>query len=337
MDPISHTLVGAALGEAGLKHRTALGMTTLILAANLPDLDVLAYAFGNVAALEFRRGWTHGVLAMAALPVALTLLLLAWDRRVRGRGGRHPARSTAAPRNEAQRSADARPTGREAGRAVVPRHILLLAIVGVLTHPALDFLNVYGIRFLMPFSERWFYGDALFIIDPWLWLLLGGGVALARRRGQAPARIALVLAACYTAAMLASGQAARGIVARQATAMELPTPERVMLAPLPLTPLKRYVVLDVGDRYEIGSFGWLPEPRFSLSGRGVEKGSTTPAAVRAARTREGRGFLRWARFPHFVVRPGGPGPEVRIRDARYPGPAGDWAGLTVRVPTGHRR
>ena len=44
----------------------------------------------------------------------------------------------------------------------------------MLTHPALDWLNNYGMRWLMPFDGRWFYGDALFIIDPWVWLVLGG-------------------------------------------------------------------------------------------------------------------------------------------------------------------
>ena len=49
----------------------------------------------------------------------------------------------------------------------------------MLTHPALDWLNTYGIRLLMPFDGRWFYGDVLFIVDPWVWLLLGTAVLLA--------------------------------------------------------------------------------------------------------------------------------------------------------------
>ena len=39
-----------------------------------------------------------------------------------------------------------------------------LAFIACLTHPALDWLNVYGIRLLEPFSSRWFYGDVLFIV-----------------------------------------------------------------------------------------------------------------------------------------------------------------------------
>jgi nucleoside-diphosphate-sugar epimerase len=48
MDPVCHTLAGAAIGEAGLKQRTSLGMATLIVAANLPDVDVLVYATGHL-------------------------------------------------------------------------------------------------------------------------------------------------------------------------------------------------------------------------------------------------------------------------------------------------
>jgi len=40
MDNVCHTLVGAALGEAGLKRRTRFGSVTLMLSSNLPDVDV---------------------------------------------------------------------------------------------------------------------------------------------------------------------------------------------------------------------------------------------------------------------------------------------------------
>ena len=67
MDNLCHTLAGAALGEAGLKHKTALGVATLIIASNLPDIDVAVFATDTLA-MSFRRGWTHGVLSMAVLP-----------------------------------------------------------------------------------------------------------------------------------------------------------------------------------------------------------------------------------------------------------------------------
>ena len=40
-------------------------------------------------------------------------------------------------------------------------------------------------RFLMPFDGRWFYGDALFIMDPLVWLLTGAAVVIAHSRSAA--------------------------------------------------------------------------------------------------------------------------------------------------------
>ena len=60
--------------------------------------------------------------------------------------------------------------------------LYLLGLIGCLTHPALDWLNVYGIRLLEPISSQWFYGDTLFIIDVWLWGLLIGAVWWGARR-----------------------------------------------------------------------------------------------------------------------------------------------------------
>ena len=86
MDNICHTLVGLALGEAGLKRKAPLGNATLLIGANLPDVDALTYVFGSpVAALGFRRGWTHGVLAMAVWPFVLAGLML-WLEGLRTRG-----------------------------------------------------------------------------------------------------------------------------------------------------------------------------------------------------------------------------------------------------------
>ena len=71
MDNLAHTLAGAALAKAGLDRRTPLATPTLLIAANLPDVDVLSYLRDPLFALTFRRGWTHGILAMAVLPVML--------------------------------------------------------------------------------------------------------------------------------------------------------------------------------------------------------------------------------------------------------------------------
>ena len=79
MDNLCHSLVGMALSRAGLNKRTALATSTLVIANNLPDIDVGVFAT-NTLAMSFRRGWTHGVLAQLTLPIALTGAMLLYDR-----------------------------------------------------------------------------------------------------------------------------------------------------------------------------------------------------------------------------------------------------------------
>jgi len=161
MEPLAHTLAGACLAETGLRRVTPLAGATLVLSATIADIDGACYLHSADLAFGLRRGVTHGVAAWFVLPVLVTALMLAWDRFVRRR-----LSPTATP--------------------VRPAPLFWLALAGVLTHPALDWVNSYGIRLLMPFSNRWFYGDTLFIVDPWLWLLLGAAVIpawTARRRG----------------------------------------------------------------------------------------------------------------------------------------------------------
>ena len=116
MDNICHTLVGAALGEAGLKHRTRFGNVTLMIASNLPDIDVLVFASGS-SPVAFRRGWTHGVIAQLLLPVALTgvMMLVA---RVKKR------QSPAALRNDQTRAALRDDQSRSESRGSSPCHSL---------------------------------------------------------------------------------------------------------------------------------------------------------------------------------------------------------------------
>ena len=54
MDNLCHTLIGAALGEAGLKRTTRFGNATLMIASNLPDVDVLVFATATPS-VAFRK------------------------------------------------------------------------------------------------------------------------------------------------------------------------------------------------------------------------------------------------------------------------------------------
>jgi inner membrane protein len=310
MDNLCHTLVGAALAEAGLKRRTRLGAATLMIGANFPDIDIVAVPFG--ASLSFRRGWTHGVLALVVLPFVLTAIMLWWDRR--------RARRTHTPASNSDRAR--------------PRALLLLSTLSILTHPALDFLNSYGVRWLMPFSSRWFYGDSLFIVDPWLLVILLGGIVIARRTamGVRVARAALGVAIAYVTAMVGISAVTRARVlavlgAPFASAREL------MVAPVPIDPFRRQVIYDRGDRYDVATVDVFGTPFTRGVDRHVAKGMGDVAVVESRRHADVQTFLSWARFPYFEVARDASGVTVRAADARYAMPGDDgWASVTIRLP-----
>ncbi|RPH55569.1 metal-dependent hydrolase [bacterium] len=309
MDNLCHSLVGAALAEAGLKQRTALATATLVIGANLPDVDVLAYAWGPETALGFRRGWTHGVLALSFWPFLLTGILLAWDRLVRRR--RRPGAEPASP-----------------------RELLILSTIAILTHPFLDWLNTYGMRWLMPFRDVWSYGDTLFIIDVWIWLALGiGWLWSRRRRSERPARVALAAVCVYILLMGGSQLAARQ-TARESLGRTGAAPERLMAGPLPLTPFRRQIVADAGDTLALGTVDWLRRPAFAPGNPAVlPENAGHPAIAAAAATPQGAIFLHWARFPFFLVEERPERWIVRMTDARYTlNPGTGFGALTVEVP-----
>ncbi len=290
MDNLCHTLVGAAVGEAGVKRRTRFATATLMIASNLPDVDVLVFAT-DIQAVAFRRGWTHGVLAQAVLPLALTGVMLALARLRRPRPGEPP---------------------------VDARWLLALSYLGVGLHVFLDYLNNYGIRLLAPFDWRWFYGDAVFIIDPWLWLALGTGVLLARRRESPfPARGALVCAGCYIAAMLLSAAAARQVVATLWQAERGTEPRALMVGPVPVTPLTRAVIVDAGAHYETGTFTWWPTSVVFDPERVPKNDSGREIAIAVRESRDVRGFLVWSRFPFWSVHRTEDRTDVTVTDVRF--------------------
>ncbi|MEK6324801.1 MAG: metal-dependent hydrolase [Acidobacteriota bacterium] len=149
MENLAHTLLGLSFAKAGLERVTPLATTALVISSNLPDIDVLGRVEGGtVSYLEYHRGFTHGFIGLLLVAAALTLTLMFIDRRIRLR--RDPFR-----------------------RPLRPVRIFLLAYLGGLGHAFMDFTNVYGVRPLLPFSKRWFYGDVAFVVDPWIWLILG--------------------------------------------------------------------------------------------------------------------------------------------------------------------
>ncbi|PKP98517.1 MAG: metal-dependent hydrolase [Alphaproteobacteria bacterium HGW-Alphaproteobacteria-13] len=294
MDNLTHSLVGAILGQAGLKKKTGLAMPTLIIAANLPDIDATCTIYG-IESLAMRRGVTHGPIAWLLLPLLLWALMLAFDRWQARRG--------------------TRPVGR------LPVHkgwLLALAIIGCLCHPALDWLNNYGVRLLEPFSSRWFYGDTLFIIDLWIWIALGLSVWLSlrrERRGAAdwrrPAWAGLTAVCAYIAVngLITNAAERMTVESLQATGR---SDVLAVASPPPLAFWKRDIFWRSGDRYGSGSF--IPGVGGTLDITGAPTGMDDARIAEWAKADPAaRAFLFWARMP--LAERDGQG--IRLRDQRF--------------------
>ena len=301
MDNICHTLIGAALAEAGLKRKTALGSATLMIAANFPDLDVISVPFGH--SLGFRRGITHGVPALIILPFVLTLVMLGWHGW-RGRSRDVP---------------DA-------------KWLLVLSMIGILTHPFLDWMNTYGMRWLMPLDGRWWYADTLFIVDPWIWLALGIGVWVSRRRSRlTPARASLAFVAVYIAAMGLLTSVSQTAV-RAALADRGITADTVVVEPVPANPLSRRVIVHWEGSYHLATYG-IAGKQLSAPWLAIPVNSHHPAVARANLTAQGREYHSWTRLPYYVIEESTDTTWVTIADARYTlDGRSSWAVMRIPVP-----
>lgn len=309
MDNLTHSLVGAALGRAGLAHRSPGGMAAVIIGANLPDVDILGLLFGQN--LGFRRGITHGMAALAIWPFVLTGALLLWNQWCRQRDPHRPR--------------------------ALPAVLLLASAVAILSHPLLDWFNNYGMRWLMPFDGRWFYGDTWFIVDPWvlgvlvLTLWLGRG-RVGREGSPVPARVGLVMLAAYAAAMGIGSRVGVRVVHAELTRLGFPTPAAVMVTPLPLNPFTRFVLVDEGDGYLTGTLAPGRPLRLAMESR-IPKGMDQVDLARVRQDPSGRQFLGWARFPYARQEQAGDTTVVTLDDARYAdGSGASFARTVVRLP-----
>ena len=296
MDNLTHSLAGWALGQAGLKSQTRKGLAALILGANMPDIDVF---FGWVAwdPLAIHRGFTHsfvgGVVLMPPILAALLWLLDRWQVR---RGATF-----------------------KSGLAMRWRWLVALCYIGAISHPSLDVLTTYSVQLLSPFSSAWFHSDGLFIIDLWIWLLLGSTIAVSKwmeKRGRAwqrPPQAAIAIILVYIAANVAISQRAYALVERWAG----PRPtDSIFASPPPFYFWQRGLVWREGDCYRRSAY----DPFAGMAPIGAcEPTSMDDPLVREAIRRDPRlrKFLKWSILPQAAVERSRCEAKVTIGDARY--------------------
>ena len=74
----------------------------------------------------------------------------------------------------------------------------------------MDAGNSYGTHLFYPFSARWVYGDAVFVLEPWLWAILGVGLAM--NAGRMWRALVALLTLLPIAAVVYVGLATPGVV-----------------------------------------------------------------------------------------------------------------------------
>ena len=158
-------------------------MWASVVAANLPDFEALVLwppPLGDKAAyLLHHRGWSHSLVGIAAEAAAFAGVLWWLAARGASRG-----RSTPDPRPPSARASGCQtepPVGGVFAGFTFSRGLTVTAL-GAGSHLFLDWWNGYGVRPFYPWDPSWYYGDLVFIVDPWVWLMLGGGLVCGTRR-----------------------------------------------------------------------------------------------------------------------------------------------------------
>ena len=294
MDNFTHSLVGWALGQSGLKTKSRKGLAALILGSNMPDIDVF-FQWVSWAPLAMHRGFTHGLGGMIVLPPFLAGLLWLLDRWQLKRGATF-----------------------NSGLAMHVGWLVGLSYLGALTHPLLDLQTTYSVQLLSPFTNGWYHSDSLFIIDVWLWTLLAGSIAWSRwrerrsREWQRPVQGAIAIALVYISFNLGLSQ-----TATEAVEQRSPTATAIFASPPPVWFWNRSMSWREGrsiGRAEFEPFGGGLLPSQPLQPDGMDV-----PIVRAALSRDRalRKFLGWSILPVADVERGRCEAKVFIGDARY--------------------
>ncbi len=177
MDNVTHTLIGALLGETvarttrsdprGLpgEVRRNLLVAAGAVGSNLPDIDLLYSFIGDkVNYLLQHRGHSHTIVGALLLGIA-AFAIARWHLRRRG----------------------------HAPSSVDLRWLAGVFAITPFLHIGMDFTNNYGVHPFWPLNNRWFYADAVFIAEPLLWAACAP-LFFTFRTGLARFMVALVLA-----------------------------------------------------------------------------------------------------------------------------------------------
>jgi inner membrane protein len=271
MDNVTHTLTGLMLSRAGLDRFTPNAALMLMLAANVPDIDVVTGLAGPVLYLDHHRGFTHAI-AFTPLMAALPPLLVGglFRRKIRWL----PA--------------------------------WLICIVAVISHLLLDYTNTYGIRLFLPFSSAMPRLDIAFVADPWILAslllaiaapflsrLVSSEIGAKASKGRGWAWFALVFMTLYLGGRILAHE--RAIQTMTARLYRDETPRRVSAIPSAWSPLTWQGVIETDTNIHLTEVNLLRE--FDPERSRVYQSATGAAIEAAKRNPLFAGFLRFNQLP----------------------------------------
>jgi inner membrane protein len=300
VDNLTHTLTAVALSQAGLHRKTRFATLTLIAAVNLPDVDLLSRFWGSATYLKYHRGYTHSILGVTLLAFLLAGTIYFLGRKAKAKPG--PPLSLG--------------------------WLLILAWIGTASHLLMDFTNSYGVRPFLPFSARWYAWDIMYIFDPLLLLLLCLGLGLptllrlvSEEVGASRARPAW--GAVFSLCALLFLWGLRDVAHRRVLGLlEAHTyfgqdPLRLGAFPSPFNPFAWTGVIETETAYDVLPASALEGDVDPRSARQFHKPEASPALDAALRTRTGRIFMDFARFPWAQAEENDEGFDVQIHDLRF--------------------
>jgi inner membrane protein len=302
MDNVTHTLAAVALSQAGLNRKTRFATLTLIIGANLPDIDLLATLGGGATYLKYHRGITHSILGATFLAAAVGILIYFLGQHVA------PAKKPGPPLDA--------------------RWLLAISWLAVASHILMDFTNSYGVRPFLPFSGRWYAWDIMPIIDPILLVFLILGLSLpplfrliSEEVGgkKTPARWGAIFALAAMIALWAIRDLAHrrvlGFLDSHTYGQE--TPLRIGAFPTTLSPFSWTGVVETDSAFHLLAANALDADVDAEHTTMYHKPETSPALTAAMKTRTASIFADFARFLWANVEDTDNGFFVTLTDLRY--------------------
>lgn len=300
MDPLTHSATGLFLGRAGLNRFSQQAPWILVLAANAPDIDIVTLAGGQLNYLNYHRHLTHSLAAWPLVALLPVLAVRLFTRKPFQWAGAYA-----------------------------------ISLAAVASHLLLDYTNAYGVRFLLPFSSRWFRLDTTGVVDLWIWAVLLAGLA-------APALTRLVNAeigartphagrgfAIFALLFLVLYNAGRGALHARATATldsriyAGAAPVRVAALPSPVNPLAWRGLVEARDSYTVVDFSLLED--FDPSRGAIFYKAEPGAAIQTANhSTVFRDFFNFSQFPlerSMPLADPEAGTRVEAMDLRFGTPA----------------